>query len=80
MATQEDRSLAPFIDAIEAVQRAIVSELAVSDPKMRVKLAQLAADDIHQRTSDLKNNEARQIMMLIVARICGVPIGTMLDQ
>jgi hypothetical protein len=80
MASSEEMLLAPQFDGLAAVVRAIVSEIAADDTGLRQKLARAAAADIRKRTTDLKSEAARNVMLATAAITCGVPIGLLAGQ
>jgi hypothetical protein len=80
MASLEEMALAPQMDGVAAVVRAIVSELATADEGLRRKLALKAGADIRKRMADAKSEASRNIALLIAANTCGVPHGLLTGQ
>ena len=79
MAMIEEKSLAPFYDGLEAVVRALVSELATENPNLRKRLALAAAANIRENAKGVKSDAAQGIMLIVAARVCGVPTESILQ-
>jgi hypothetical protein len=80
MPSGEQAVVAPLLDGLEAVVRALISELAADDSDLPKRLARVAGADIRKRTIDLKDQAARDVMLLVASRVCGLPFGSLAGQ
>lgn len=82
MATHEELVLAPQLDGLAASVRALISEYLEEHhgEDLRRRMALKAAADIRSKTDGAELEDARNLMLLTVARTFGVPAGVVLGQ
>jgi hypothetical protein len=78
-AQQAVTALALQFDGVAAVVRALISELTAKDTELPKRLARAAGSEMRERMKD-SQKEARDIVLLTVARTCGLPAGFLIGQ
>lgn len=79
MSALEEILLAPQFDGLVSVVKTLVSALTNDDEELRRKFAYAAAQDVRTRSEGVKSDASKNVMLLMVATACGVPITSLMN-